>query len=63
MNIKLDFYLVGGNTVKLKICGRENEGVQMPLQIGMCEGVAAPSRAVPRYIKCRDADNTDSALQ
>lgn len=54
---------MGGNTVKLKICGRENEGVQMPLQIGMCEGVAAPSRAVPRYIKCRDADNTDSALQ
>lgn len=24
-----------GNTVKPKIRGRENEGVQMPLQIGM----------------------------
>ncbi|PFH47746.1 hypothetical protein AMATHDRAFT_42724 [Amanita thiersii Skay4041] len=31
----LDFYQVGGNTLKPFIRGRESEGVQMPLQVGL----------------------------
>jgi hypothetical protein len=33
--VEFDFYHLGGNTVKPKIRGREDEGVQLPLKVSI----------------------------
>ena len=33
--IQLEFYHMGGNTVKSVVCGRKDEGVQMPLRVSL----------------------------